>query len=143
MTTRSCLLLTLTTLTLFGCGDGRPERVPVSGVVLIDGKPLTHGFIQVAPEGHRAAHGDIGKDGTFKLTTFDANDGCVPGKHKIAIIATESIDAKSQRWHAPKQYMSAATSGLEIEVKADGPNELKVELTWNGGKPFVEKFAAE
>src|SRR2546423_15364544 len=24
-----------------GCGDGRPARVPVSGIVLIDGQPLT------------------------------------------------------------------------------------------------------
>ena len=143
MPTDPKLLALLLLPTILGCGDGRPERVPVSGVILIDGKPLTHGFIQVIPEGQRAAHGDIGEDGKFQLRTFDPNDGCVPGKHKVAIIATESLGPGGQRWHAPKKYMSAETSELEIEVKPDGPNDVKVELTWDGGEPFIEKFSGE
>lgn len=132
-------------LLVAGCGgDGRPERLPVSGVVVIDGEPLTHGFVQVTPTGQRAAHGKIGPDGTFQLTTFEENDGCVPGRHAVAIIATESINASSQRWHAPKKYMSNKTSGLEIDVKADGPtDDVRIELTWDGGKPFVESWAGE
>ena len=38
------LLVLLTPLT-FGCDDGRPKRVPVSGQVLIDGEPLRGGIV--------------------------------------------------------------------------------------------------
>ncbi|QDT00957.1 hypothetical protein HG15A2_42990 [Adhaeretor mobilis] len=43
------LAVVLTLGLLSGCGDGRPERVAVSGVVLIDGKPLTHGSVLFVP----------------------------------------------------------------------------------------------
>jgi hypothetical protein len=125
-----------------GCGDGRPARVPASGRVLIDGEPLEYGFVQVVPEGDRAATGQLGPGGRFTLTTFDNDDGVVPGKHKVAVIATESIDASSQRWHAPKKYMSTETSELEIEV-TEPTDSLEVNLTWDGGQPFVERFQEE
>ena len=44
-------------LALAGCGDGGPKIVPVSGIVLIDGQPLTYGHVQVIPEGWRPASG--------------------------------------------------------------------------------------
>ena len=39
-----------------GCGDGRPTRVPVSGQVLIDGAPLTHGYVRFTPAGDSRVH---------------------------------------------------------------------------------------
>lgn len=142
MSLRPLVFVCLISFLGLGCGDGRPKRVPVMGQVFIDGVPLTHGTIQVIPEGDRAAFGEIRSDGTFDLTTFDENDGCVPGKHKVAVVATETIDAQSQRWHAPKKYMSPETSGLTVEI-TDPPQPVVIELTWDGGKPFVERFNAE
>jgi hypothetical protein len=139
---RSLLALASAAVAAAGCGDPGPKLVPVAGVVLIDGKPLTHGFVQVAPVGGRAATGKIGPDGRFTLTTFTENDGCYVGTHPVAVVATESIDGSSQRWHAPKKYTSADTSGLTVTV--DGPTDgLKIELTWDGGKPFVQHFSKE
>ena len=43
---------------MIGC-DARPRRVPVAGKVLIDGKPLTTGFIMVVPHEGRAATGAV------------------------------------------------------------------------------------
>lgn len=124
-----------------GCNNG-PEIVPVSGQVFIDGKPLTHGFIQVAPKGFRAASGKIGADGRFTLTTEQKGDGCLVGTHPVAIIATESINPSSQRWHAPKKYQDFKTSNLTVSIT--GPTDsLKIELTWDGGKPFVQHFEKE
>lgn len=125
-----------------GCGDNRPKRVPVSGRVLIDGEPLSHGFVQVVPAGDRAATGKIGSDGRFTLTTFEPEDGCVLGTHPVAVIATESIDGSSQRWHAPKKYMDSTTSGLQIEV-TEPTDSMELNLSWDGGQPFVEKFDSE
>ncbi len=132
-----CILL----LTATGCDD-RPRRVHASGRVLIDGQPLEHGFVQVVPAGDRPATGKLGPDGRFTLTTFDENDGVVPGTHPVAVIGTESIDGASQRWHAPRKYISPDTSGLTITV--DEPSDsLEINLSWDGGKPFVERFYEE
>lgn len=136
------LLLSSISLLLLGCGDGRPERVPVSGQVLIDGQPLTHGFVQVAPAGARPATGPIGPDGRFVLTTFEPGDGCVPGQHPVAVIGVETLGPTSQRWLAPKQYASLNTSGLQVNIEG-ATDKLEINLTWKGAKPFEERFDAE
>ncbi len=128
-------------LSTAGCVRG-PRIVPVSGQVLIDGKPLEHGFVQVIPEGYRAASGKIGPDGRFQLTTFAPNDGCAVGSHPATVIGVETINPTSQRWHAPKKYADPATSGLTVTI--EGPTDsLTIKLTWDGGKPFVEHFSKE
>ena len=129
-------------IVLAGCGDSGPEIVPVSGTVTIDGKPLTYGQIQVLPSGWRPAHGKIEADGRFTLTTTESGDGCVVGTHPVVILSGESLNAESMKWHAPKKYADAKASGLTATVT--GPtDDLKLELTWAGGKPFVEKFEKE
>ncbi len=132
-----CALLFLSAVV--GCGDGRPTRVPVSGHVLIDGKPLTHGYVQFAPADSRASTGGFDVDGRFVLTCFEMGDGAVTGKHKIAVMAQEAIGQETIKWHAPKKYANAATSGLEREIT--GPTDsIKIELTWGGEKgPIVER----
>jgi hypothetical protein len=118
-----------------GCGDGRPTIVPVSGVVLVDGKPVTEGVIRIRPDAAMSAAGRIGPDGRFSLTTFESGDGCVPGTHPVEVFAFEPR-AGGYFWLAPKKY-SEPNSGLSITIS--GPtNDLKVNLTWDGGKPYLE-----
>ncbi|QEL15936.1 hypothetical protein [Limnoglobus roseus] len=129
-------------LSLVGCSDGGPKVVPVSGIVTIDGQPLTYGHIQVLPTGWRPASSRIGSDGRFMLTTTVSGDGCAVGTHPVAILAGESISTEATKWHAPKKYADSKTSNLTVTIT--GPtNDLKVELTWSGGKPFTEKFERE
>jgi hypothetical protein len=124
-----------------GCGDGRPKRVPVSGRVLIDGKPLEVGFLQVLVKGNHPASGKLGPGGRFTLTTFDENDGCAPGTHPVAVIAGQSLNEKEFKWFAPQKYADSKTSGLKMEVT--GPrDDVELRLTWQGSghdRPFVEK----
>jgi len=125
-----------------GCSDGRPDRVPVSGRVLIDGKPLGYGFIRLVPADARPATGQLDADGRFTLKTFEPGDGAVLGTHPVVVLAAEQISARKQRWHAPKKYIDAKTSGLTAKI--DGPTDsLLVELSWEGGKPFVETIEEE
>jgi hypothetical protein len=120
-----------------GCGDGLPQRVSVSGRVLIDGKPLEQGVVQVFPKNERMATGEIGPGGKFSLSTFDTNDGCMPGKHPVAIVCYKAISNTKLQWFAPKKYSEATTSGLEIDVP--GPrDDVVINLTWAGGKPYIE-----
>ena len=125
-----------------GCGDGRPDRVPVSGQVLIDGKPLGVGFIRLIPENARAAWARIGADGRFTLSTFEEGDGAVPGAHPVVVRAGEALSPTQVKWHAPKKYANVQTSRLTVTIT--GPTDsLVIELSWDGGKPFVETIDAE
>jgi hypothetical protein len=125
-----------------GCSDGRPERVPVSGIVLIDGQPLTRGYIRIIPTDARAAGGEIGADGRFTLGTFEHADGCVVGMHAATVFSTEPLGGNAQRWLAPKKYADPATSGLTVDIK-EATDALVINLTWAGGKPFIERFTDE
>jgi len=128
-------------LSLSGCGDGRPKRVTVSGQVLIDGEPLPGGSIKLVPQGARPSMGEIDAEGRFTLTCFDGQDGAVPGKHRVEVVANEALSFTEIRWFAPKKYANFAESGLEIEIH-EPTDSLVINLTWDGGKPFVERVAA-
>lgn len=133
----AALLSLLGAAVLTGCSDGRPARAPVSGQVLIDGQPLTCGYLRLIPTDTRPAGGRIGPDGRFQLGCFEKQDGSPLGTHKVTVIAQEVLDSHRMRWHAPKKYIDAETSGLTATI--DGPTDsLTIELTWAGGKPFVE-----
>jgi hypothetical protein len=122
-----------------GCSDGRPTRVPVSGRVLIDGKPLTHGYVRFAPADSRASTGSLDSEGRFVLSCFEPGDGCVIGAHKVTVMAQEPIGQEIIKWHAPKKYADPATSGLTQEIT--GPKDsIIIELSWGGQNgPFTER----
>lgn len=76
--------------TATGCGDPRLNPVPVSGKVLHQGRPAHRALIIFHPAGGspdaRPAHGRVAADGTFRLSTEEANDGAIPGKYGVTII---------------------------------------------------------
>jgi hypothetical protein len=119
--------------------------VSVSGIVTIDGKPLTGGFIRVIPDGARASGGTIGTDGRFTLGCLTKDDGCVTGTHKVEVSGSENLSETKRKWLAPRKYASSSTSGLTATV--DGPTDaLKIDLAWAGSGengPFVETFVIE
>jgi hypothetical protein len=132
------LLLLACGFAVVGCGDGRPAREQVAGQVLIDGKPLSHGFVRFVPTGGRPAGGRLDEQGRFTLSSYGANDGIILGVHRVEVDASEEISSTQKKWHAPKKYFRYKSSGLEQEIT--GPTDsLVINLTWDGGKPFVER----
>jgi hypothetical protein len=133
---RSTILVAMLVL-LAGCGDGKPTRVPISGKVLIDGQPLTLGSIAYVPQGARPSGGAIDKNGHFELSCYELGDGAVLGAHRVMITGAKHLSETAIRWEAPKMYADINTSGLVENV--DGPaDDVVINLTWKGGKPFVE-----
>jgi hypothetical protein len=132
------LLLSVVGIAAIGCGDGRPARMQVSGQVLIDSKPLNYGFIRFVPKGGRPAGGRLDDQGRFTLSSYGSNDGIITGIHRVEVDGSETISSTQKKWHAPKKYFRYKTSGLEQEIT--GPTDsLVINLTWDGGKPFVER----
>lgn len=122
---------------LIGCSDNRPQRFPVSGKVLIDGEPLRFGRIMVMPSGARASQGLLDSEGRFSLMAYEPGDGVVPGTHPVTVSGAESLSDDRVRWHAPKLYADPKTSKLSITID-QARDDLVIELSWNGGKPFVD-----
>jgi hypothetical protein len=120
-----------------GCGSDRPPLVPVSGQVLIDGKPLTLGYIRFIPENSRAAGGRLDQQGRFTLTTYTQGDGAAIGRHQVQITAIEPMGETGIKWHAPKKYADYYSS--ELTANIDAPTDkLVFNLSWDGKQPFTE-----
>ena len=114
-----------------GCNDGRPRRVPVSGQILLDDKPLQNGFVRVIPNMGRSATGRFGTDGWFSLTTYEKNDGCVLGKHRVEVVCYEISNPTVLKSLIPDKYHSAATSGLTITI-VEPTDALTIRLSSEG-----------
>ena len=125
-----------------GCGAAEQKRVPVAGQVLLDGTPLTTGYVQIVPQGARASGAPIEATGKFSLTCYAPPGAAGPGRCRVGVLAVEEIAPDGRRWLAPTKYADPRTSGLEVDIP--GPTEnLTINLTWDGGAPFVEQLSVE
>jgi len=129
--------LTLLTATAAGCGSSDPnaiKAVPAGGTVTFKGSPLEVGTVGFLPEKGRSASGTV-KDGRFVLSTYGENDGAIPGKHKVTVVATKQKAGSGKRgdegatvFLIPQKYSDPDTSELEVEVPPSGSGDLKIEL---------------
>lgn len=123
-----CIATTL----IVGCGGSDASLAPASGVVMLDGKPLTSGTLITTVDGGRGARGVINSNGEYKLETPDVGEGAIPGTHYVAVIAYEQADPNNlesaQRPLVPTKYLSAYNSGLIIQVRQGEENTSRLEL---------------
>jgi hypothetical protein len=151
----SLFLSCVVALCAAGCGGEKVNRPPVfkvTGKVTFSGKPVVNADVTfIHDETKRAAFGKTNEEGVYKLTTFNANDGAVEGKHSIKVVDipppastpaladTESAEYKppgigedtmpKPKSNLPAKYADAATSGLFGVVNADGTeNVIDLEL---------------
>ena len=125
------MLAVATLVSALGCGG---QTAPVEGRVKFkDGSDVSvlAGYeVDFQPEGGKtSATGQIAPDGTFKLTTFGADDGAIPGQHRVAITPPPSPDPDKppEKSKLPTKYSSFDTSELAVEIKP-GRNNIELEL---------------
>lgn len=119
---------------LSGCGPRRPKRVSVSGQVLVDGKPLTFGFVRMIPADKRPAVGELDAEGRFRMTTYEGEDGCVLGEHAVEVHSYNTDDPYSLRSMVPPKYQDHEKWGKTVNI--EGPTDALVfELSWEGEDP--------
>jgi hypothetical protein len=103
-------------------------------VLLANGEPLRAGVVTFYPKenprGGAEPSGELGKDGSFQLTTMVKNDGAVPGSYAVTVSPYSMKSGRSTALQAnlvPEKYLSPETSGLTAEVKPQD-NEFKFQI---------------
>lgn len=126
-----------------GCGGSGSGTASVSGSIKYKGKPVAKANVSFTPaEGvSRAATGLTDDNGYYKLGTFSSNDGALPGKYRVAIIARgpdrppkpgetgSGMPGETMPGDPliPVKYFAPDSSGLTFEVKK-GSNAADFDL---------------
>lgn len=125
---RSVSFLILINLIITGCSGDDRGLAPVSGTVLFNGKPLPNAGVIFTPDEDniRVGVGSTDKDGKYRLTSFQINDGAKIGKHTVTIRAYEIPDGPPKaadditnvrgKMLTPFKYARPESSGLTAEV---------------------------
>jgi hypothetical protein len=112
-----CLLVAGLLLASGGCNRG-PKLHPVTGTVLLDGKPLAEAGVRFEPTSKEQEPGVGGTDadGRFQLKTRKLT-GVPLGTYKVGISKVVWLPGKNEgTWRSPKKYGDPATSGFTAEV---------------------------
>ena len=121
------LILSLTFQT--GCSE---QGCQVTGVVTLDGEPLSDAGVEFIPTSNsgRIASGRTEPDGKFQLTTSKTVSGVFPGQYKVKITTSVSTgtsdeDLKTTSEKVPAKYNKRTELNRTVE---DGLNQLDFEL---------------
>ncbi|MGD9855639.1 MAG: YdjY domain-containing protein [Planctomycetaceae bacterium] len=153
---RRLLLLTLV-LGSNGCkpdvplSSPRVETVPVTGTVLVDGKPEAEIgviFLRVSDRQVDTAvpdpHGVTGPDGVITVGTYLRDDGGVPGEYKLLFVWPEpsSINHEMEGDRFQGRYINRETTPYQVtipKIATDQPFDLgTIELTSTSAETAAE-----
>jgi hypothetical protein len=120
---------------LAGCGDGS-NIAPVSGQVMLNGKPLPNAYVMFQPIGTpenpepgRGSMGITDSEGRFQLRYDGGPYGAVVGRHIVRITSVQEADNKELY----ERYKDVGTpDGEEAVVKgAKGIRKEIIPPEWN------------
>lgn len=122
-------LLTVAIVCFVGCGGtGRPKTIPITGRVTFDGQPPgEYGKLFFTPtqaaDGYskRPASGTFTPEGTYRVMSWEPDDGLVPGHYTVNLMPSNPGATK-----IPDNYLQSSTSGLEVDVPID-----KTQIEYN------------
>jgi hypothetical protein len=134
------LALAFCCATGIGCSNDSPyELAEVTGKVTIDGQPFAEGKVMFAPvakpgeiNAGRSALARLKPDGTFKLGTYEPEDGAVVGDHWVTVIRiapgpNSSTDEQTPMPAVPHEFKRVVMPRKVTVVS--GQNTIDVSLT--------------
>jgi hypothetical protein len=108
----------------------------VTGQVLFQGHPAAGAIVQFHPQDMAdknplVPQGQVGSDGTFKLTTFKHDDGAPAGRYAVTVFwALPSKGGDNfDKVLVPERYLNPATSGLTADVPMGATDLPPFQLT--------------
>jgi hypothetical protein len=140
---RRCLALGCAAAALAcpACGGGGAPVHPVTGQVLVAGRPAARALVTFHPVGDAGREkvcptGHVDDQGRFRLSTFRQGDGAPAGDYQVTVVwfvarpVPGRPDESLTLNYLPARYASAATSNLRATV-SPGNNEVPAfQLTW-------------
>ena len=112
---------------LVGCGGGgdMPDLGTVTGVVTLDGQPLSGAQVTFSPESGRPSTAETGGDGSYTLQFTVDEPGAVVGTHTVRI--NTAVDGRDdpKTEQVPAKYNSKTELTAKVE---SGKNELDFDL---------------
>jgi hypothetical protein len=113
-----------------------PRMAKVTGTITVDGVPLANAVVSFLPEKGQLAVGTTDAQGKFSLSTFEENDGALPGRYRVAIAgqagpanrqpAGQNDPPPAAKSAIPSRFTDPNTSGLMAEIK-DGPYQFNLD----------------
>jgi hypothetical protein len=138
---RSWSIVGVAVLAAVGCGRGEPYA-PVSGQVMLDGRPLAGAMVEFLPVAHDqspnpgpSSTGRTDAQGKYTLQVVDSQQmGAVPGRHRVRITAfagelprtTDDANPQVPAQILPERYN--ADTKLSYEVPAQGTTTANFTL---------------
>ncbi|QDT94961.1 carboxypeptidase regulatory-like domain-containing protein [Gimesia aquarii] len=132
---RTSLLLTMIAVLpiLTACSptpEDQPEVGFVTGIVVLDGEPVTGAVVDFAPASGRPSSGITDKEGRYELAYNPTTKGAKIGKHTVRISTQRYIEnpdgsTSEQTEIIPEKYNDQST--LTVEVKP-GENDFPFSL---------------
>lgn len=118
---RLLLICTMLGLGTWGCApssSNTPELSPVSGVVTLNGKPVTNASVTFESAGGQFAFGSTDAEGRYELLFRDGVKGAEVGQNTVRIeTVLDGPPAPNYRDPIPAKYNKA--SQLKVEVTPD------------------------
>jgi hypothetical protein len=132
----SCLLI-VAIIVAGGCGSKRPPMYPAGGTVTYpDGKPFGAGHVEfrhVDPNVRVLTQGQIQPDGSFKLSTYKADDGAVEGDYQVLVapmMPSTDAEARSLSSLIDPRFTQFDTSGWKFTVTRDpAKNQFALQVS--------------
>ena len=138
LTNHHAIVLGILFILASGCGPSRPEMVPVSGTVTIDGNvPQGPGSIYFHPVETapglpaRPATAAFDNSGRWTVKTFEEGDGLIPGRYKVSVECWEvppNMNGRPVKSRIAARYQSATSSGLEEIIIESGSSARKIDF---------------
>lgn len=134
-TWRAILVVLGISLAAPGCGPSQPVPVPVRGRVTYEGHPVATGSVMFTSTNKTLpnARGRLQEDGSFQLTTFEPDDGAVPGEYKVTIRAFKTGPGLDTSFAppiplVPRQYTTAGTTPIVKTIEQRDLNVIEIQL---------------
>lgn len=122
-----------TILAASGCGpagEARPDLMPVTGQLSINGKPASGAMLVFHPSSKvdfdargTRPRATVEQDGHFQVTTYQSGDGIPVGDYDLSVLWFDNPDGSNPHDKLGGQYAVPERSNLHVTI-SDGTSEL-------------------
>jgi len=114
--------------------DGRVPVYPVRGHVFVGQKPATKALVVFHPVGADdpqalRPYGHVGTDGTFRLTTYEADDGAPAGEYLVSVVWLAPGGGEDPPDQLKGRYRNPSASSLKATILAQTNEMAPFRLT--------------